>query len=70
MYLKVIFEASCFTACRCRRVDDALQLTECAFYRELPELSRQYIMRVLFLEHALPLTMVSTWARTNPESQR
>ncbi|KAL5468761.1 hypothetical protein EMCRGX_G029875 [Ephydatia muelleri] len=40
-----------------------------AVYRELPELSRQYIMRVLFLEHALPLTMVSTWARTNPESQ-
>ena len=39
------------------------------FCRELPELSRQYVMRVLFLDQPLPLAVVTSWSQPAASSQ-
>ncbi len=39
-------------------------------YRELPELSRQYATRLVFLDHPLSLAAVNSWPQLNQRSQR
>ena len=39
-------------------------------YRELPVLSRQYVMRMLFIEQPLHLTVVNSWAQPDAASQK
>ena len=38
--------------------------------RELPSLSRQYVTRLVFLEHPLSLAAVNSWAQLDSKSQR
>lgn len=33
----------------------------CGFYRELPELARQYVIRILFVEQPVPQAVVASW---------
>ena len=39
-----------------------------AIFRDLPELSKHYVMRLLFVETAVPKDLVGSW--TNRQNQR
>lgn len=34
-----------------------------AVYRELPEIARQFVIRILFVEQPVPQAVVSSWAQ-------
>ncbi|GFO00637.1 general transcription factor iih subunit 4 [Plakobranchus ocellatus] len=40
-----------------------------AVYRDLPELARHYVMRILFVEQAVAQAVVKQWSNTSPEEQ-
>lgn len=39
------------------------------FKRSLPNLAKQYVLRLLFLEEGLPLSQVSAWNQTKDEKK-
>lgn len=48
--------------------DTAKQMLSLLVPRELPDLSKQYIMRMLFLEQPLSITILNSWPSGTPRS--